>query len=192
MIIFICILHVEWQTQRVPDICLKPDGSGYKCLPVGTDMRFYLQPLCCWEGICSTLTCCHPYPDHTHQLGRVAQAWGTAPTSSLRPASLAGRPGSASAGVERLQCAPLRRHTARSCPNATCLPCGHAALTLVVGGCQSPLVGSSAITGLAVQHQLGTHAIRRQDGWRTELTQTAIVQRGQWRPYGSYSAHNAP
>jgi hypothetical protein len=99
-------------------------------------------------------------PGPHHQLGRVAQARGTAPTSSLRPASLAGRPGSASAGVERLQCAPLHRHTACSCPNATCLPYGHATLTLAVGGCQSPLVGSSAITGLAVQHQLGTHAIR--------------------------------
>jgi hypothetical protein len=31
-------LHVEWQTQRVPDTHLKPDGYGYEFLPTGVGM----------------------------------------------------------------------------------------------------------------------------------------------------------
>ncbi len=31
-------LYVEWQTRRVPDTRPKPDGYGYKFLPVGTGM----------------------------------------------------------------------------------------------------------------------------------------------------------
>jgi hypothetical protein len=76
-------LYVELQTRRVPDTRLKPNGYvyGYEFLPVGTgtDINFYLQPLCWRAGNCSTRpepdplpSLCRSHPNSNLNIGFVA------------------------------------------------------------------------------------------------------------------------